>query len=61
MSYYAYHIQCQSAVLYQLYQTLLLVKINPLVSLIKERGRVDNGISNTEDFTTLIVDLITAN
>jgi hypothetical protein len=25
MSYYAYHIQCQSAVLYQLYQTLLLV------------------------------------
>ena len=47
MSYYAYHIQCQSAVLYQLYQTLLLVKINPLVSLIKERERVDNGISNT--------------
>jgi hypothetical protein len=25
MSYYVYHIQCQSAVLYQLYQTLLLV------------------------------------
>ena len=53
MSYYVYHIQCQSAVLHQLYQTLLLVLINPLVSLAKERGMVDNGISNTYEITVL--------
>ena len=47
MSYYVYHIQCQSAVLYQIYQTVLLVTIKPIVSLVKERERVDNGISNT--------------
>ena len=47
MSYYVYHIQCQSAVLYQIYQTLLLVKIKPIVSLVKESEGVDNGISNT--------------
>ena len=47
MLYYVYHIQCQSAVLYQKYQTLLLVKIKPIVSLVKESERVDNGISNT--------------
>jgi hypothetical protein len=47
MSYYVYHIQCQSAVLYQIYQTILLVKIKPIVSLVKESEIVDNGISNT--------------
>jgi hypothetical protein len=36
MSYYVYHIQCQSAVLYQIYQTVLLVTIKPIVSLVKE-------------------------
>jgi hypothetical protein len=46
MLYYVYHIQCQSAVLYQKYQTLLLVKIKPIVSLVKESERVDNGISS---------------
>jgi hypothetical protein len=47
MSYYIYHIQCQSAVLYQIYQTVLLVKIKPIVSLVKESEIVDNGISVT--------------
>ena len=57
-----YIVQCQSAVLYQIYQTLLLEKINPLVSLVKERRRVDNGVSIVfEDLPALNVDLITAN
>ena len=43
MSYYVYHIQCQSAVLYQIYQPLLLVKIKPIVALVKESGRVDSS------------------